>query len=167
MDARAKHTARTSADPSQSRATLISGSLPVMLHNVTDITVAIIKPIVLVGLVASIEPMTGIDVVTMVAASAGLGALGGIAQALRSHRTSKLDIVNAAINMGCFGTSISLIGVWYFEPDESLRWMLIGFSGMSGLVGLPIFEPLSKHVGSALDRALSHIFGNRKNDDES
>ena len=103
------------------------------------------------------------DVFWVLTASTSMGAIGGMAASLRSGKTSPFDMVNHALNMGCFGASVSMVGLWWLEPDRMVQMLLIGLSGICGLIGLPIFEP----VANAAIRWVRHIIGCGGIDDEN
>lgn len=76
--------------------------------------------------------------------SAIFGAVGGWASARRNGIRDVDDMLTHSVSMALFGASLAMAGYWYFAGESSSGYLLIGISGFCGLVGLPIFEPLSE-----------------------
>lgn len=112
------------------------------------------------GLLAAADPVVAFNVFLLAALFA---AIGGVGAAIRDYANNKerntgeliIQIFNLAINMGVFGAGIAMVGFWWMKPDSNSQWFLIGFAGLSGLIGLRVLEPLA----GAISRTMEKMFG--------
>lgn len=82
----------------------------------------------------------------MLCGSAIFGGLGGWASAKSNGQESIDDRINHVISMAVFGCSVSMVGFWWFENDAGVGGLMVGVSGICGLIGNSIFEPVKALV---------------------
>lgn len=89
-----------------------------------------------------------------------LGAFGGLGAALRQGLKEGKFYWNGifvhVVNMGLVGLCCSLVALWWLAPvNDSKSYAIMGISGLMGLVGLPIIEPITEMVKQLMER----VFG--------
>jgi hypothetical protein len=98
--------------------------------------------------VAVVEPLA-IPYVLLWSAIAS--AIGGAASARLSGIRDIEEIATHSISMSLFGVSIAMISYWNLETASKTGYPLIGIAGLCGLIGISIFEPLTRLVTATMD----------------
>lgn len=83
--------------------------------------------------------------------SAVASAIGGAASARLSGIRDVEEIATHSVSMSLFGVSIAMISYWNLEAASQTGYPLIGIAGLCGLVGISIFEPLTRLVTATMD----------------
>lgn len=102
-----------------------------------------------IAIIAAIEPLA---LPWILVGSFVVGLLGGAMSAMMQKIPTSTEVATHAMSMALFGCSTSMIGYWYFaDKDPFSGYLLIGLSGLCALVGVSIFQPLSKLVTSLIE----------------
>lgn len=83
--------------------------------------------------------------------SAVASAVGGTVSARLSGIRNFEEIATHSVSMSLFGVSIAMISCWNLETATQLGYPLIGIAGLCGLVGISIFEPLTRLVTATIE----------------
>ena len=102
----------------------------------------------LIGIIAATEPLA---LPWVLAGSLLFGGVGGWAAAKRNGAITGDEIATQSISMALFGSSVSMVGWWYFNNDDLAGYLLVGFAGLAGLVGSVVFTPLTTLATAVLE----------------
>ena len=83
--------------------------------------------------------------------SAVASATGGAASAKLAGVQKLEEIATHATSMALFGVSIAMISYWNLAETNRTGYPMIGIAGLCGLVGISIFEPLTRLVTTTIE----------------
>jgi hypothetical protein len=98
--------------------------------------------------VAVVEPLA---IPYVLLGSAAASAIGGAASARLSGIRDIEEIATHSVSMSLFGVSIAMISYWSIDPLSKTGYPVIGIAGLCGLIGISIFEPLTRLVTTTIE----------------